>query len=69
MFVFTVGTAGLCSLLGLLVCLCNICNGVNFFWHCWFVFTAGLRSVLSCINHSLNGSSDSVNGDLQFLWE
>jgi len=20
-------------------------------------------------NHSLNGSSDSVNGDLQFLWE
>ena len=23
----------------------------------------------SCIDHSLNGSSGSVNGDLQFLWE
>jgi len=23
---------------------------------------------VASVNHSLNGSSDSVNGDLQFLW-
>ena len=31
--------------------------------------TKVFRRLTASLNHSLNGSSDSVNGDLQFLWE
>jgi len=34
------------------------------------MFTYPVTSIVTAKhNHSLNGSSDSVNGDLQFLWE
>jgi len=32
-------------------------------------FCLDMLSVSGLIHHSLNGNSDSVNGDLQFLWE
>jgi len=38
-------------------------------WHCLDATTPCNTFLESCFNHSLNGSSDSVNGDLQFLWE
>jgi len=33
-----------------------------------FNFITGQWSASDDHNHSLNGSSDNVNGDLQFLW-
>jgi len=33
-----------------------------------YVVTCFLEHSVDHLDHSLNGSSDSVNGDLQFLW-